>query len=209
MKVISKLKDIYKKTRVRSMLKNYTNIFSIGKNNIFLNQFYIDISDNTLNEKRIYIGDNCLLDCNLIFEKSTGKIDIGDRTYIGGTTKIISINNVQIGNDVTIAWGCTIYDHNSHSIYWNERSNDNVQSIEDYKKTGNFIKNKDWNNVKSAPIKICDRVWIGFDCVILKGVTIGEGAVIGARSVVTKDVPPYTVVAGNPARVVKKLRKEE
>jgi len=48
-------------------------------------------------------------------------------------------------------------------------------------------------------------VWIGMEALILKGVTIGTGAIVGARSVVTKNVPPFTVVAGNPARVVKKL----
>jgi acetyltransferase-like isoleucine patch superfamily enzyme len=51
-----------------------------------------------------------------------------------------------------------------------------------------------------------DKVWIGMDALILKGVTIGEGSVVAARSVVTKDVPPYSLVAGNPARVVKSLK---
>ena len=55
----------------------------------------------------------------------------------------------------------------------------------------------------AAPIVVDRNVWIGADSIILPGVTIGEGAVIGAGSVVTKDVPPYTVAVGNPARVVK------
>ena len=53
---------------------------------------------------------------------------------------------------------------------------------------------------------ICDRSWIGFKASIMKGVTVGEGAVVGACSVVSRDVPPYTVVAGNPARVIRDLR---
>ena len=57
-----------------------------------------------------------------------------------------------------------------------------------------------------APITIEDKVWIGFGVNILKGVTIGEGAVIGACSVVTKDIPPYAVAVGNPARVVRNLK---
>jgi len=54
-------------------------------------------------------------------------------------------------------------------------------------------------------VKIGNNVWIGFDCVILPGVTIGDGSIVGCRSVVAEDVPPYTVVAGNPARVIKTL----
>lgn len=53
------------------------------------------------------------------------------------------------------------------------------------------------------PVKICHGAWVGFDAMILKGVTVGEYAVVAARSVVTKDVPPYAVVAGNPARIIK------
>ncbi|MBK8021791.1 MAG: hypothetical protein IPK19_10285 [Chloroflexi bacterium] len=60
-----------------------------------------------------------------------------------------------------------------------------------------------------APIRICDKAWIGFNAVILKGVTIGEGAIVGAGSVVTKDVPAWTVVAGNPARIIREFTEDE
>ena len=59
---------------------------------------------------------------------------------------------------------------------------------------------------KSAPIIIHDNVWIASRAMILKGVTIGEGAVISAGAVVTKDVPPYTMVGGVPAKVIKELK---
>jgi acetyltransferase-like isoleucine patch superfamily enzyme len=65
----------------------------------------------------------------------------------------------------------------------------------------------DWKNIKMADIIIEDKVWIGFNVIILKGVKIGEGAVIGAGSVVTKDVPPYHIVAGNPAKIIKKIKR--
>lgn len=61
-------------------------------------------------------------------------------------------------------------------------------------------------NVPARPVRLCNNVWIGFDVCILPGVTIGEGAVVGARSVVADDVPAYTVVAGNPARPVRTLQ---
>jgi len=57
----------------------------------------------------------------------------------------------------------------------------------------------------ARPIRIGANVWIGFDSCVLPGVTIGEGSIVGARSVVAEDVPPYTVVAGNPARVIRHL----
>ncbi|MET0391187.1 MAG: acyltransferase [Polyangiales bacterium] len=60
-------------------------------------------------------------------------------------------------------------------------------------------------SVPAAPIRLHDNVWIGFDVCVLPGVTIGEGSVVGARSVVTADVPPYMVVAGNPARPIREL----
>lgn len=140
-----------------------------------------------------------------IFEKDSGHIKIGKNSYIGSGTKLISINSIEIGNDVIIAWDCTIYDHNSHSIYWEERKNDIMQTRKDFFEFNDSTINKDWTYVKSAPIVIKDKVWIGFGVTILKGVTIGEGAVIAAGSVVTKDVPPYTVVGGNPAVVLKRI----
>lgn len=66
---------------------------------------------------------------------------------------------------------------------------------------------KAWDN--KGDIVIGNDVWIGFEAVILAGVTIGDGAVVGARAVVTKDVPPYTIVGGVPARPIRKRFTEE
>ena len=57
----------------------------------------------------------------------------------------------------------------------------------------------------ARPIRIGRNAWIGFDACVLPGVTIGEGAIVGARSVVIEDVPPYTLAAGNPARIVRRI----
>jgi galactoside O-acetyltransferase len=104
-----------------------------------------------------------------------------------------------------MAWGVVIYDHNSHSFDWQQRQKI-VRHFHETYGSARCFEDLDWTDVSSAPIFIRDRVWIGFDAVILKGVTIGEGAIVGARSVVTSDVEPYTVVAGNPARLVRRLR---
>jgi carbonic anhydrase/acetyltransferase-like protein (isoleucine patch superfamily) len=62
---------------------------------------------------------------------------------------------------------------------------------------------------EAQPIRIGRNAWIGFDCCVLPGITIGEGSIVGARSVVTENVPPYTVVAGNPARVIRPIHNDE
>ena len=148
-----------------------------------------------------------MIDGNFVFESEMGMIKVGDRCHIGNGS-LISRSRIVIGNDVTMAWGFTIYDHDSHSVNWDERMNDTVQEYEDVKKYNDPIFSKDWSKVNTKPIIINDKVWIGMNVIILKGVTVGEGAVIGAGSVVTRDIAPWSVVAGNPARVVKILGAE-
>lgn len=144
---------------------------------------------------QLNIGNNSMIEAGVYFDKNNAQISIGDRTFIGSSS-IVCADRIKIGNDILIAWGCTIVDHNSHSILWDERKNDVVDWLHG---------KKDWKNVQTSPVTIEDKAWIGFNSIILKGVTIGEGAVVGAGSVVTKDVPPYTVVAGNPARIIKTI----
>lgn len=114
------------------------------------------------------------------------KIIIGDNVGISGST-ICATTSVTIGNNVLIGSGCLISDTDSHPIDWEDRLYDRNQKT------------------RKAPIVIKDNAFIGARSIILKGATIGEGAVIGAGSVVSKDVPPYSIVCGNPARVVKTL----
>ncbi len=105
-----------------------------------------------------------------------------------------------VGDDVLISWDVTIVDHDSHALDFANRSND-VENWLDGK--------KDWSHVAISPVTIGNKAWIGFGAAILKGVTIGEGAVVAARSVVVKDVAPWTLVAGSPARVIKELEPHE
>lgn len=134
----------------------------------------------------------------LVFDRENAFISIGKRVFMNG--HLIAAKNIEIGDDVLIAWGVTIVDHNSHSISFSHRSEDVVNWR---------LGKKDWIHVKIAPVKICSKVWIGFNSIILKGVTIGEGAVVGYGSVVTKDVPAWTVVAGNPAHVIREIPEDE
>jgi galactoside O-acetyltransferase len=129
----------------------------------------------------------------IAFDRDGAKIDVGDRTFIGASS-IVCAKQVTIGSDVLISWGCTILDHDSHSTAWCERRGDVIEWM---------AGRKDWTHVTASPVVIRDRAWIGFNAIVLRGVVVGEGAVVAAGSVVTRDVPDYSVVAGNPARVVR------
>ncbi|MFC3825837.1 MULTISPECIES: acyltransferase [Niastella] len=172
-------------------------------NSILRDNFYIRVDVPTAG-KRVKIGDDNMLDCNIIFESGTGEVIIGNRVFIGAST-IICRSKVEFGNNIFVAWNTCFYDHDSHSLDYRHRQQDITQQLTDFRNGESFIKNKNWEVVNSAPIKICDNAWIGMNALILKGVTVGEGAIVAAGSVVTKSVPAWTVVAGNPAKVVKNL----
>lgn len=142
------------------------------------------------------IGARSMVSAHVVFEKPSARLTIGDRTFIGGKSMFSVCESVRIGSDVMISWGCTIADHDSHSLDFRHRASD-VENWLDGR--------KDWTHVRNAPVTICDKVWIGFNCSILKGVTIGEGAVVAANSNVTRNVDPWTLVAGNPARAIRRL----
>lgn len=147
---------------------------------------------------QIQIGSHSLVDGTLVTERPGARIIIGDRTFMNGT--LISAESIELGSDVLIAWGVTIVDHDSHALAFTARA----QDVVDWARA-----EKDWSHVRRRPVRIGDKVWIGFNAIILKGVHVGDGAIVGAGSVVTKDVPPWTVVAGNPARVIRELALNE
>jgi acetyltransferase-like isoleucine patch superfamily enzyme len=195
--IIRKLKNIiFTKKKVISD----ADYMSIG-NNSLLSAFSLDIRDKSQSRKYLYIGNDSVISGNYIFETNQGTVSIGNNTFIGGGS-FICIDKIEIGNDVMFAWGCTVMDNDAHSLFSQHRVND----IRDWKrgieenKVGFY---KDWSHVEHAPVVIKDKAWIGFNSIILKGITVGEGAVVSAGSVVTKDVPDYAVVGGNPAKIIK------
>ncbi len=129
------------------------------------------------NNGTVILGDRVLLHRYVKLSAYGGKIEIGNNSYIGDRTEIHAGEMVKIGSCVNIAWDCNILDRDYHAF----------ESDSEVKK----------------PVIIENRVWIGARSIILKGVTIGEGAVVAAGSVVTRDVPPRCLVAGNPAKVIK------
>lgn len=146
----------------------------------------------------VKIDEQSQIEGSLVFDREEASIYIGKRSFVNGS--LVASKSIIIGDDVLISWGVTIVDHNSHSISFSHRSEDVLNWR---------IGKKDWSHVKIAPVKIFNKVWIGFNSIILKGVTIGEGAIVGAGSVVTKDVPAWTIVAGNPARIIREIPENE
>lgn len=107
----------------------------------------------------------------------SGLLQIGQGTNINGFAKILVRDRVSIGENCTISWNTQIMDNDFHPIV--------VDGVP---------------QPQSAPIVIEDHVWIGAGAIVLKGVTIGEGAIIAAGAIVTKDVPAKSIVAGSPAK---------
>ncbi|HOK01417.1 MAG TPA: acyltransferase [Spirochaetota bacterium] len=139
----------------------------------------------------IHLGKNCVIVgadgfrttlTTVSYNGHQGSIKIGDNVLIMNGVRVSSASEIVIGDDCMLANFCYIMDADWHDIY------DRTSSPG-----------------KTAPVILERGVWVGDSAIICKGVRIGENSIIGAGSVVRKDVPPNCVVIGNPARIVKKL----
>jgi acetyltransferase-like isoleucine patch superfamily enzyme len=140
---------------------------------------------------KIYVGDDVNFFGHVdifsgrLFDEP--KLVIGNRVDIGHNVFFMLNKEITIEDDVNIAGGVRFMDTDGHPRDADERAADLPPKPEDVK-----------------PVRICKKAWIGQGTMVLKGVTIGEGAIIGVNSVVVSDIPAYTVAMGNPARVVVK-----
>ena len=150
-------------------------------------------------KSKIIIGENTHIRGELLIFKYGGEIGIGNDCFVGEGTRVWSGESVKIGNHVLISHNVTILDTNSHEFNHFERA-------ESFKKMVANGQSEIKGNVVTSPVIIKDYAWISVGATILKGVTIGEGAIVAANAVVTKDVPDFTLVAGNPAKQIKHLR---
>ncbi|MDC1505115.1 acyltransferase [Winogradskyella sp.] len=131
---------------------------------------------------RIDLKKGASLKSNVIIQGS-GHLILGERSYFSSYCVVGVNEKIEIGNDVMIA-DCVSLRDTDHKFT-------------DTSKPMNI------QGVSTAPIVVCDDVWIGHGSVITKGVTIGKGAIIGANSVVTKNIEPYAIVGGVPAKLIK------
>jgi acetyltransferase-like isoleucine patch superfamily enzyme len=145
---------------------------------------------------RIEIGGGCLIDGTLVTEAPRSVIRIGSNVSIGGQSLLAAVESITVEEDVLISYHCIITDSDNHSLRYSQRKNDLHEWL---------AGKHDWSKVSTKPVRICKGAWLGARVIVTKGVTIGEGAVCGMGSVVTRDVPAYTVVAGNPARIIKEI----
>jgi acetyltransferase-like isoleucine patch superfamily enzyme len=124
-----------------------------------------------------------------------GRLLVGEHVYIGDDCVVSCSDLIEIGSFTLLAHGVQVYDNDSHPLDANEREAD-WRAIK-----GSGARSAD--AIEHAPVRIGARAWLGFGAAVLKGVTIGSGAIVAAGSVVTGDVEPYAVVAGNPARPIR------
>lgn len=163
----------------------FVRIFSRGVK-ISLEQRRIEngVSITVCKHSKLYIGKNCnFRKYTSILVTHGGECCIGSENFFNRNVSITAIDSITIGNACKIANNVVIVDHD-HNY-----SNANVGYV-------------------SSPVVIGDHVWIGANATILKGVKIGNNAVIAANSLVREDVPDFTVVGGNPAGVIKRIQLE-
>jgi len=189
------IKRIYNKIQREIYLKKIRKIkgLSVGNGLKIVKLPIIDIR----NGGKISIGSNVTLTSDnvgyhlnmyspvkLYADRPGAEIVIGDNTRIHGSC-IHAYEKISIGNNCLIAANTQIMDGSGHDLSFENPAN-RINT------TGT-----------TKPVIIEDNVWIGANCIILPGVTIGQGSIIGAGSVVTKSIPPMVVAGGNPAKVIK------
>ncbi len=129
-----------------------------------------------------------------------GRVKLGKCALVHGA-RIICDSEIIIGDYALLSWNVVLMDTYRVSFNVSERRRELERVPTRQPRLADA-------GAPAKPVRIERNVWIGFDSCVLPGVTIGEGSVVGARSVVAEDVPPYAVVAGNPARVIRRLEPE-
>lgn len=168
-------------------------------NEVFPNEYKTScFIKNVIKAPNIIIGDYTYYDDNKDptgFEKNNVLFnypEFGDKLIIGKFCSIASQTKFIMGSANHRISSVTTYPFNVFGGAWQENTPDHLSQLP-----------------FKGDIIIGNDVWIGRECIIMPGVKIGDGAIIGAYSVVTKDVPPYSVVGGNPARIIKKRFNDE
>ena len=145
----------------------------------------------------VSIGAHTLVSGHLMTFAHSGRISVGVWCFIGAGSRIWSSAEVVIGNRVLISHGVNIHDTDSHPL-------DAVARFAQTEAILTVGHPADINSIRASPVRIADDAWIGFGATIMKGVTIGERAIVGANAVVREDVPPDGMVAAAPDAIFRR-----
>jgi acetyltransferase-like isoleucine patch superfamily enzyme len=146
---------------------------------------------------RIQVGPHSHILGELLTFAHGGEVQIGSWCYVGEGSRIWSASSIIIGDRVLISHSANIFDSLTHPLSARARH----EQIRQIFKTGHP---RDIS-LDESPVRIGNDAWIGAGAMVLRGVTIGEGGIVAAGAVVTKDVPAFSIVAGNPAVVIKEM----
>lgn len=179
------------------------------------------IPDNVVIDETAYIETAFSFYCYRSEEPVGVRVGRGSSTYLGtmfdvGPCGRVTLGNyvlchgvwficdaaIEVGDHALLSWNVVLMDTRRTSLDPLERR----RELEQVPGRRPRVIHSDG---AGRPLRIGPNVWIGFDTCVLPGVTIGEGSVVGARSVVAEDVPPYSIVAGNPARLIRRLTPQE
>jgi acetyltransferase-like isoleucine patch superfamily enzyme len=190
-----------KMIKIKKIFKIFTKHknFSIDTNTVIYDT--ARIVNNLQEPNAIEVGAFTHIKGELLTFGHGGKIRIGEFCFIGEQSRIWSAKSISIGDRVLISHNVNIFDNATHPISANARHEQFKQII--------TVGQPKAINLSESPVIICNDVLIGCMSIILSGVTIGEGAIVGAGSVVTKNVSAWTIVAGNPARVIREIPEDE
>lgn len=147
---------------------------------------------------KLVVGNNSVVNGFLSLQRDGAEIRIGNNSGVNAGTVITAGQSVVIEDDVLISFNCAIMDCDGHSLRLSERRGD----LQHHRKPS-------FDKAVARPVNICHGAWLGAHCIVLKGVRVGVGAIVAAGSVVTRDVPDWTIVAGNPARTVRTISEND
>lgn len=163
----------------------------IGRNVTIYGKMHITLMENS----RLIIGNNVIFRNKTIYNfvgiskessiyvNSNAKLEIGENSGFSGVS-IYCVNGIKIGKHCNIGGNVSIWDTDFHPLNWE-------------------LRRRTTDETKTAPIMIGDDVFIGAHCLILKGVSIGDRSILGAGSVLTKNIEPDSIYAGNPAKFIR------
>lgn len=191
MQIIRRIINFLQLQRAKRIVTKNATI--VGSNQHFSPRSRVELRDGAKKEN-VILKENSWPEGQISVQHN-GVVIMHEHSKIGHTTQLLCVNRIEIGAYTAVADNTTICDNNNHPISPSFRKQMRLTPVGDDMRM--------WKHSANAPIIIGENCWIGAGVRICKGVTIGDNSIVAACSVVTKDVPANSIVAGNPAKIVK------